>query len=35
LRWNVTTNIVFAWVITMPAAALVSALFYWAAGLFG
>jgi PiT family inorganic phosphate transporter len=35
VRWNVTTSIVFAWVITMPAAALVSALFYWLAGLFG
>ena len=35
VRWNVTTNIVVAWVITMPAAALVGALFYWAAGLFG
>jgi len=35
VRWNVTTNIVVAWVITMPAAALVSALFYWVAGLFG
>ena len=35
VRWNVTTNIVIAWVITMPAAALVGALFYWAAGLFG
>jgi PiT family inorganic phosphate transporter len=35
VRWNVTTNIVVAWVITMPAAALVGALFYWVAGLFG
>jgi len=35
VRWNVTTNIVVAWVITMPAAALVGALFYWAVGLFG
>src|SRR6266700_4852422 len=35
VRWNVTTNIVVAWVITMPAAALVGALFYWAAGLLG
>jgi inorganic phosphate transporter, PiT family len=35
VRWNVTTNIVVAWVITMPAAALVGALFYWLAGLFG
>jgi PiT family inorganic phosphate transporter len=35
VRWNVTTSIVLAWVITMPAAALVGALFYWVAGLFG
>ena len=35
VRWNVTTGILFAWVVTMPAAALVGALFYWAAGLFG
>jgi PiT family inorganic phosphate transporter len=35
VRWNVTTNIVVAWVITMPAAALVGALFYWVVRLFG
>ena len=35
VRWNVTTSIVFAWVITMPAAALVGALFYWLVRLFG
>jgi phosphate/sulfate permease len=29
----VTTNIIVAWVITMPAAGLVAALFYWCAGL--
>jgi PiT family inorganic phosphate transporter len=34
VRWNVTTNIVVAWVITMPAAALVAALFYWGIGVF-
>jgi PiT family inorganic phosphate transporter len=34
VRWNVTTDIVVAWVVTMPAAALVAALFYWAIGLF-
>ncbi|MBV8840263.1 MAG: inorganic phosphate transporter [Alphaproteobacteria bacterium] len=33
VRWNVTTDIVIAWVITMPAAALVAAAFYWLAGL--
>jgi PiT family inorganic phosphate transporter len=35
VRWNVTTGIVTAWVITMPAAALVGAVFYWVAGLLG
>ena len=35
VRWNVTTGILFAWVVTMPAAALVGALFYWAIGVFG
>ena len=33
VRWNVATGIVYAWVITMPAAALVAALFYWLAKL--
>jgi PiT family inorganic phosphate transporter len=28
VRWNVASNIVFAWIITMPAAALVAAAFY-------
>ncbi len=28
VRWNVASNIVVAWVITMPAAALIAALFY-------
>ena len=28
VRWNVASNIVFAWVITLPAAALIAALFY-------
>src|SRR6185295_5652392 len=35
VRWNVTTGILFAWVVTMPAAAIVGAAFYWAVGLFG
>ena len=35
VRWNVTTGILFAWVVTMPAAALVGAAFYWAVGVFG
>ncbi len=29
VRWNVATGIVYAWVITMPAAAIIAALFYW------
>jgi PiT family inorganic phosphate transporter len=32
VRWNVARDIVTAWVITMPAAALIGALFTWAAG---
>jgi PiT family inorganic phosphate transporter len=31
VRWNVATGIVYAWVITMPAAAIVAAIFYWLA----
>ncbi|WP_431322102.1 inorganic phosphate transporter [Rhizobium sp. YTU87027] len=34
VRWGLAGNIVVAWVITLPAAALISALFYWTAGLF-
>jgi PiT family inorganic phosphate transporter len=33
VRWNVATNIVVAWVITLPATALIGALFYWLSGL--
>jgi PiT family inorganic phosphate transporter len=33
VRWGIAGNIVVAWVITMPAAALVAALFYWLTGL--
>jgi inorganic phosphate transporter, PiT family len=33
VRWNVATNIVFAWIATMPAAAVVAALFHILAGL--
>jgi inorganic phosphate transporter, PiT family len=29
VRWGVATQIVWAWVITIPAAALVASLFYW------
>jgi PiT family inorganic phosphate transporter len=35
VRWGTAGNIVVAWVITLPAAALVGALFYCLAGLFG
>jgi PiT family inorganic phosphate transporter len=34
VRWNVTYEIVFAWIITIPATALIAALFYWIAGWF-
>jgi inorganic phosphate transporter, PiT family len=33
VRWNVASNIVFAWIVTMPAAALVAALLYVLAAL--
>jgi len=33
VRWNVATNIVCAWIITMPATALIAAIFYWLSGL--
>ena len=32
VRWNVASNIVVAWVITLPASALMAALFYWLSG---
>ena len=35
VRWTVATNIVWAWVITLPAAAVMGALAYYAATLFG
>jgi inorganic phosphate transporter, PiT family len=34
VRWNVASGIVFAWVVTLPAAGLISAGFYLLAGLF-
>jgi inorganic phosphate transporter, PiT family len=34
VRWNVASNIVVAWFITLPAAALIAALFYWLGGAF-
>jgi inorganic phosphate transporter, PiT family len=33
VRWNVASNIVWAWVITMPVAGLLGAAFYWLARL--
>src|SRR5215467_14262171 len=35
VRWNVANNIVVAWIITIPTAALMAALAYGAVGLFG
>jgi inorganic phosphate transporter, PiT family len=34
VRWNVASNIVVAWFVTLPAAALIAALFYWLGGVF-
>lgn len=31
VRWNVATNILYAWIITIPAAALIAAMTYWVA----
>jgi PiT family inorganic phosphate transporter len=33
VRWSIATSIAMAWVITMPAAALIGAAFYWLSGL--
>jgi PiT family inorganic phosphate transporter len=33
VRWNVASSIVYAWVITIPASAIVAALAYWAVNL--
>ncbi len=35
VRWNIAQNIVVAWIITMPMAALIAALFYALARSFG
>ena len=35
VRWNVATNIVIAWIITLPAAALMAAIFYVLSGFAG
>jgi PiT family inorganic phosphate transporter len=34
VRWNVAQDILIAWVLTMPAAAVCGALFYFAFGVF-
>jgi PiT family inorganic phosphate transporter len=34
VRWSVANNIVIAWIITIPAAGLIAAMFYWLSGLF-
>ncbi|NLS08345.1 inorganic phosphate transporter, partial [Rhizobium sp. P32RR-XVIII] len=34
VRWGLAGNIVIAWIITMPAAAVISALFYGLTTLF-
>ncbi len=34
VRWNVATGIVYAWIITIPATALLSAIFYWIGSAF-
>jgi PiT family inorganic phosphate transporter len=34
VRWNVASNIVVAWVVTLPAAAVISAAAYWVVSLF-
>ena len=33
VRWNVASNIVVAWIVTMPASAAIAAVFYWLSGL--
>jgi PiT family inorganic phosphate transporter len=35
VRWAVAKEIVTAWILTIPAAALLAALFYWLSGFFG
>jgi PiT family inorganic phosphate transporter len=34
VRWSVANNIVVAWIITIPAAGVIAATFYWLSGLF-
>jgi inorganic phosphate transporter, PiT family len=35
VRWSVASNIVVAWIITIPASAAIAAATYWVSGLFG
>jgi PiT family inorganic phosphate transporter len=35
VRWSVASNIVVAWIITIPASAAIAAATYWISGLFG
>lgn len=35
VRWNVASNIVVAWFVTIPASGALAALFYWLSSLFG
>ena len=35
VRWSVASQIVIAWILTLPASALIAALAYWASGLLG
>jgi PiT family inorganic phosphate transporter len=35
VRWNIASNIVVAWIITIPATAAIAATVYWAVGLLG
>ncbi|WCT71938.1 inorganic phosphate transporter [Sphingomonas naphthae] len=35
VRWSVASSIVVAWVVTLPASALIAAFFYWLAGAIG
>src|SRR5512135_1504653 len=33
VRWSVANNIVVAWIVTIPASAIIASLFYWLAGV--
>ena len=34
VRWNVASNIVVAWIVTLPASAIIASIFYLLSGLF-